>query len=118
MLDYESHELFLSLSSSHEIWKLRSSHTVISEVYGVAAVVDFTKIPSCIVGYSSLCFARGFSPSTGYLLSLAQSALFDMLTQLFCIYDAVDNVVNHGSRAELIGNAAYICLRQFPEGGL
>ena len=53
MLDYESHELFLSLSSSHEIWKLRSSHTVISEVCDVAVAVDFSNIPFHIFLYGS-----------------------------------------------------------------
>ncbi len=48
MLHYESHELFLSLSSSRDIWMLRSSHTVISEVCDVAIAVDFTNIPSYI----------------------------------------------------------------------
>lgn len=49
MLHYESHELFLSLSGSREFRKLRSSHTVISEVCGAASAVDFTNISSCII---------------------------------------------------------------------
>ena len=46
VLNYESHELFLSLPKSCDSQKLRSSHTVISEVYSVASVVDFTYISS------------------------------------------------------------------------
>ncbi len=108
----------MSLSSSHEIWKLRSSHTVISEVCDVAVAVDFTKIPSHMFDMVLSVLPGDSHPGTGYLLSLAQSALFDMLTQVFCIYDAVGNGANHGSRIKLIGNAIHIRLGQFTEGGL
>ena len=74
MLDYESHELFLSLSSSHEVWKLRSSHTVISEVCDVAVAVDFTKIPSHMFAMVLSVLPGDSHPGTGYLLSLARFA--------------------------------------------
>lgn len=89
MLHYESHELFLSLSGSHDIRRLRSSHTVISEVCGVATVVDFTNIPSYIFPYSSLCFIQGFPPRHGvYIEPRTICVRSYMLTQPFCTGDA------------------------------
>lgn len=75
MLHDESHELFLSLSGSCEIRRLRSSRTAIWEVCGIAAAVDFTNIPSCML-HTVLSVLPGDShPGTGYILSLAHSAL-------------------------------------------
>lgn len=85
MLHHESHELSLSLSGPCGIRRLRSPRTVISEVCGVTAAVDFANIPSHMY-HMVLCVLPGdFHPGTGYILGLAQYYVnCVLLTQVFC----------------------------------
>ena len=50
--------LFQFLSKSHESQRLRSSHTVISEVYSVVSVVDFTYISSLLINKFFVFYPR------------------------------------------------------------
>lgn len=116
MLHDESHELFLSLSGSCEIRRLRSSRTAIWEVCGIAAAVDFTNIPSCML-HTVLSVLPGDShPGTGvYIEPRTFCVICFMLTQVFCTGDSAADGAQRPKSAELVCNEIQHIYRAVPE---